>query len=128
MIVLDTHAWLWWMTHDRRFSAGVRRRIDGTEVGICSISCFEVALLERRGRIALDRDVDSWVGLALAREGVRALPLDASIATAAAQLDPDHFPADPADRIIYATARAHGAVLATKDRRIRAHDPHRTIW
>lgn len=128
MIVLDTHAWLWWMTRDPRLSKGVKRRIDATEVGVSSMSCFEVALLERRGRIALDRDVRSWVELALARDGVRTLPLDASVATEAALLDPEAFPADPADRIIYATARAYGAVLATKDRRIRAHDPERTLW
>lgn len=128
MIVLDTHAWLWWMTRDPRLSAKVKRRIDATEVGIASMSCFELVLLERRSRVALDRNVRSWIEFALARDGVRALALDATVATEAALIDPLGFPADPADRIIYATARAHGAVLATKDERIRAHDPERTLW
>jgi PIN domain nuclease of toxin-antitoxin system len=128
VIVLDTHVWLWWMIRDPRLPARVRRRIDATEVGVASMSCYEVVLLERRRRIALDRDVRSWIELALARDGVRPLHLDAAVATEAALLDPLGFPPDPADRIIYATARAHGAVLATKDERIRAHDPERTLW
>jgi PIN domain nuclease of toxin-antitoxin system len=128
VIVLDTHAWLWWVVGDSRLPRALKRRIEATEVGVCSISCFEIALLERRGRLTLDRNVHAWVELALAREGVRLLPLDASIATDAAQLDPEGFPGDPADRIIYATARRHGAVLATKDRRIRAHDATHTLW
>jgi PIN domain nuclease of toxin-antitoxin system len=51
----------------------------------------------------LDRDVESWVAQAL--EAVTAIPPTAEIALAAALLAGDGFPRDPADRIIYATAR-----------------------
>jgi PIN domain nuclease of toxin-antitoxin system len=128
VIILDTHAWLWWMTGDPRLPSRLRRRIEATEIGVCSVSCFEVALLEGRKRIALDRDVRSWIELALARDEVTCIPLDSAIAIDAARLDPERFPGDPADRIIYATARVCGAQLATKDRRIQSFDPGRTVW
>ena len=37
-------------------------------------------------------------------------------------------PPDPADRMIYATARATGAPLVTKDQRLREFDPRGTLW
>ena len=40
----------------------------------------------------------------------------------------DPFPGDPADRMIYATARAEGADLVTRDRRLRDYDPRGTLW
>lgn len=128
MILLDTHAWIWWMIEDARLPARVRRRAAATDVGVSSISCLEVVQLERRRRIRLDRGAVAWLDLALAHPAVRALPVDAGIATDAALLDAEAFPADPIDRVIYATARAHGAMLATRDRRIREFDPVTTLW
>lgn len=128
VIVLDTHAWVWWLTEDARLSRAVRDVADREAVGVAAISCFEVADLARNGRIELDRDIRDWVRTALAGDGVRLLPLDGEIATEAALLAGDRFPGDPADRIIYATARRYGALLATKDRRLRAHDRQHTFW
>lgn len=61
----------------------------------------------------------------LSRKGVTTLPLTAEIAMDAGQL---RFVADPADRLIYATARAAGAYLITRDERIRGHDPAIAVW
>jgi PIN domain nuclease of toxin-antitoxin system len=129
VIVLDTHAWLWWVSDPARLSDRVREAIDRTdEVGVCTISCWEVAMLIVRGRIELDREVGSWVGQALAPDRVRALPLTPHIAVAAALLDHDTFAGDPADRIIYSSARGTGSLLATKDARIRSFAPRWTLW
>ena len=84
-------------------------------------------MLVAKSRLRLDRPVDRWVRQALARSGLRAVPLAPSIATAAGMLD-DPFPGDPADRMIYATARAEGADLVTRDRRLRDYDPRATVW
>lgn len=128
MIVLDTHAWLWWLTDDPRLSGDVRAALEHEAAGVSAMSCFEVALLVRRGRLVLDRDVRDWIRQALSHHGVRLLPLDAETAVEAALLDGDGFPGDPADRVIYATARRNGAALATKDRRMRSFDPAGTVW
>jgi PIN domain nuclease of toxin-antitoxin system len=128
VIALDTHAWVWWLTGDPRLSEPVRAAAEREAVGVAAISCFEVALLARRGHIGLDRDVRDWIRAGLAVDGVRLLALDAEVATGGALIDDDGFPGEPADRLIYATARRHSALLATKDRRLRAFDPVHTIW
>jgi len=57
----------------------------------------------------------------------RGQPL-ARVLSAREALLPATFPGDPADRLIYATAVAHGVRLITRDERISAFDPQRTIW
>jgi PIN domain nuclease of toxin-antitoxin system len=129
VIVLDTHAWLWWTAAPEHLSPAARREIaDATRIGVSTLSAWEVATLERRGRISLDRDVRLWARQALARPRVVALPPSTDIAIAAALLNGDAFPGDPIDRMIYATARDAGAVLVTRDRALRAFDAQNTVW
>ena len=128
MIVLDTHAWLWWTSDPSKLSRKAREAIEGSgRVGVSPISCFEIATLVRRGRVSLDRDANAWIEQALAQEGVEAIPVSPQIAVAAGALE-DAFPGDPADRLIYATSIAAGAELVTKDRSLRHFDPARTVW
>ena len=73
MIVLDTHAWIWWVADPARLSTAARKAIEKERVrGICAISVWELAVLIQRGRLVLDRDVADWVRDALAvRSGSR---------------------------------------------------------
>lgn len=129
MIVLDTHAWLWWLDRPERLSPGARHAIDAApELGVSTISAWELAMLVGRGRISLDRDVGLWVGQALADARVEALAPSARVAVAAGLLDAARFPGDPADRLIYATAHSQGATLVTRDAAIREFDPALTLW
>lgn len=129
MIVLDTHAWLWWLADPARLSPAARRAIDeAPQIGVSSVSAWEVAMLVARGRIALDRDVAAWVRQALAHARVREQPLSAEIALAAGLLDDRGFPGDPADRFIYATAEAARARLVTRDEAIRRFDARTPLW
>jgi PIN domain nuclease of toxin-antitoxin system len=67
-------------------------------------------MLARDKRILLAKPVGAWRAELLAA-GLRELPLDGGVATAAAGLALSHQ--DPADRFIAATAQAHGAELLT---------------
>jgi PIN domain nuclease of toxin-antitoxin system len=128
VIVLDTHVWLWWSSDPDRLSAAARAAIaEASEVGICTISCWELTMLARRGRIELDRMPADWVRRGLAQNNVKSVPLTAEDAVAAASVA-DTFAGDPADRIIYSTARRLGARLVTRDERLRLFDPQRTLW
>jgi PIN domain nuclease of toxin-antitoxin system len=84
------------------------------------ISVWEVALLEAKGRVSLQMDCEAWVRRALAAPGLTLAPLTSEIAIQSTRL-PGVLHGDPADRLIVATARAHGAVLMTKDRRLLAY-------
>lgn len=55
MIVLDTHAWLWWVSKPANLSRAARLRIGAeTRIGVSAISCLEVATAVAKGRISKD--------------------------------------------------------------------------
>ena len=128
MIVADTHAWIWWTTTSSRLSVPARHALDqATEIGVCAISVWEVAMLVRHRRLELDRPVLTWIRQALATPRVTLLELTPERAVAAATSD-DLPHGDPADRMIVATAIALRAPIATKDREMRRCRAVRTVW
>lgn len=128
MLALDTHVWFWLNNEIGRLSPLARTEIErSNEIYISAVSCWELAMLASKGRLEFPDGVKSWIRRNLSRPGVVALPLGPEVATEAALLEGE-LGGDPADRMIYATARAHGATLVTKDRRIRDYDPRGTLW
>lgn len=133
MILLDTHVLLWWQAGGRRLSQRAAREITKADTILISpISCWEVATLLVKGRIALDRDVYAWIRDLLAQERLEPAPLSPQAAVGAALLGQAGFPGDPADRFLYATARELVVPLVTKDSAIRQYarttKDVRTIW
>lgn len=129
MVVLDTHAWIWWADDPARLSPTALAAIEKADpIGVAAISCWELAMLSQSGRLTLDREPARWVRQALAQPGVVAIPLGPKVALEAALLDRQEFVGDPADRLIYATARDVGAPLITRDQRLRDFDPRGTVW
>ena len=72
-------------------------------------------MILRKGRLSLAIDLDVWRS-DLLRSGVSEIPVSGDIGARAADLGDFH--ADPADRLIVATAMRVGADLYTADRRI----------
>ncbi len=131
MIVLDTHAWIWWVSSPTLLSETAKRIIDEaiTQRSICisSISAWEVAVLESRGRLKLTMSAGDWVAASEALPFIDFVPVSNNIALKSVQL-PDALHDDPADRIIIATAISLGAVLVTKDEKIRNYPHVKTAW
>jgi PIN domain nuclease of toxin-antitoxin system len=117
-LVLDTHVWVWLLEGTTSLKPAIRRRIEASarEGGllVSAISVWEVAMLEAKGRLTFDQDCNAWVTDALSAPGISLVPLAPEIAVASTRLPAD-FHGDPADRIIVATARAHGHTLVTAD-------------
>jgi PIN domain nuclease of toxin-antitoxin system len=128
VIVADTHAWVWWAVGSRTLSTGARQALESaSEIGICAISAWEVAMLVAHRRLELDRPVLTWIRQALALPRVKLLELAPERAVAATTLDPA-LRGEPADRMIVATALSLRASVVTKDRALRAFPGVRTIW
>lgn len=121
MIVLDTHTLIWALEDDERLGPTTRQLIGGAAASsgvlVSAITPWEVALLVEKGRLALGRDAGAWIAAALAVPGVRLAPITPEIAVDSVRL-PGNFHADPADRLIIATARHADATLLTADRAI----------
>ncbi|MGE3488443.1 MAG: type II toxin-antitoxin system VapC family toxin [Vicinamibacterales bacterium] len=130
-IVLDTHAWIWWVTGDRRLSrrarAAIQKPLSRGEVWLSMISIWEMAKKVEKGQLALDRPLDDWFGAALSAEGLHVAEMTRSILVDSCRL-PQPFHGDPADQVIAATARSLSAAVVTKDARLRDYPHLRTIW
>lgn len=132
MIVLDTHALVWWVASPSRIPARARRLLDGAVksdglVAASSISVWEVAMLAARGRLQFSIPVDDWIASLEALPFLQFVPVDNRIAARAVSLE--KFPhRDAADRMIVATALGLGASLVTADARLRAYPGVRTVW
>lgn len=131
MILLDTHVWVWWVTQaaglPRRVGRFIDARAEAEPVLVSSISVWEVALLVQRGRLQLSMAVSEWIRKSEALSLLRFVPVDNRIALRSVQLPPP-LHADPADRIIIATAVQMGALLVTKDDKLRAYPYVETRW
>jgi PIN domain nuclease of toxin-antitoxin system len=114
VIVLDTHIWVrWLLSADPLPDPLVAQIQNEAQVGISSISCWEVTMLVARNRIELSLPIDDWLKEATLKSGVEVIPIDCKIAKLAADLPQHHR--DPADRIIIATALYLGASLMSLD-------------
>ena len=131
MIVLDTHAWLWWVSSPEYLSETAKQIIDeaatGKNIFISSISAWEIAILVSRGRLKLTMNPADWVAASEALPFFDFVPVSNSIALKSVQL-PGILHNDPADRIIIATAVSLGATLVTKDEKIRNYPHVKTVW
>lgn len=118
-LLLDTHTLVWSVEERPRLGTGAKRTINIaarlSNVAVSAISPWEVALLVSKGRLHLSTDVMVWVRDALSKPGVSLIALEPEIAVASTRL-PFEMHADPADRILVATARHMGATLVTADR------------
>jgi len=131
VIVLDTHAWVWWVSGSQSMSrqakTALQRGMEERNIRISSISVWEVTQLVARGRLELTMNVADWVAKSESLPFVQFVPVDNRIAVRATDL-PGQLHADPADRIIVATTLALGAILVTKDERLRRYAHVETLW
>lgn len=130
-IVLDTHAWVWWVTGDRRLSRRatdtIRAAAEADTLLLSTISIWEVAKKVEKRQLVLDRSVRDWLHEAIARPGMTLAEMTPTILIHSCDL-PQPFHGDPADQIIVATARQQRAAVVTKDDRMRRYDHVQTVW
>ncbi len=119
MIVLDTHALIWLRTGDGRLGPDSRRTVDNAlgdeRLAVSAMTFWEVAMLKDKGRLDFPEDVGRW-RQELLGQGITEITVDGEIGILANELPGFH--ADPADRIIVATALAGHHLIITADEHI----------
>jgi PIN domain nuclease of toxin-antitoxin system len=120
-LVLDTHAWVWWLTRPEKLSRSQRAAIERSRRAarepllVSILSCWEVALLAQRGRLRFSISTDAWLERATSLPGIEVVPLSLATISIAVRLERLR---DPADQLVVATALERGARLVTSDARI----------
>ncbi len=118
LLLLDTHALVWLMFGERRLGKqaheAIRKSSRGDRLLVSAITPWEIGVLVAKGRIDLHQDTMGWMRTALALPGMKLARLEPEIAVESTRL-PWEMHADPADRILVATARHLGATLVTAD-------------
>jgi PIN domain nuclease of toxin-antitoxin system len=129
--LLDTHAWVWWVTEDRRLSNRAKAVISASgsegDLWLSLISVWEVAKKVEKQQLILDRPLDQWLDAAVTRPGLGLWELTRSVLVQSCEL-PQPFHGDPADQILVATARQREATMVTKDQRIRRYRHVQSVW
>ncbi len=121
--LLDTHAFLWWLSDDARLPKGVRDAIKApdNEIYVSAVSGWEIAIKRALGKLDAPPDLVSL----LVEEGFQELPISFAQGERAGQLPPIHR--DPFDRMLIAQSQAHSLILLTGDDDIPRYDV-RTYW
>ena len=121
LLLLDTHVWIWMLEENRehlseKFFQHLRERAKAGEILVSDISFWEVANKSRRQKL-FSIDAMIWMERAGSVPGVNYLALERTTLIQSTRL-PGKPPADPADRILIATAQLNGASLVTRDTQI----------
>lgn len=128
MVVIDTHVLVQDAIEPQRLSARARRAMEGADgpLAASDISLWEIAMLIARDRLRPGADGATFIERLLEARAVRVLPITPRIAVLSQGDDFVHR--DPADRIIAATAIAHGAPLVSADARLKRVRGLRVVW
>ena len=118
MLLLDTCALIYDALSPERLSpravAAIEKGQEQGELACSGISLWEIAMLVAKGRLDPGTDALGFIRLLLAARRIEVLPVTPEIAVTSA--DANLFiHADPADRIIAATALIHKLRLVTCD-------------
>jgi PIN domain nuclease of toxin-antitoxin system len=105
----------------------LRKAEQNGELAIASITLWELALLYQGGRLRASGSVESSIRMIIEKSRVQIIEISPEIAALTTTF-PDSYPKDPADRLIGATARAHGLTIVTQDERILASPLLRSVW
>ncbi len=121
-VLLDTHAFLWWVLDDDRLSQKARSVISkkSNEILLSAISGFEIAIKASLDKLELPSNPGSFVTEQLGLNGIKQLPV--SMEHSLAVFDLPTYHRDPFDRLIVAQACVEKLPVITMDYQIARYD------
>lgn len=125
--LLDTHAFLWWISDNRRLSERAREIIaDGRNELLFSVaSGWEISIKSGLGRLDVPEDLEQFIADQLSRNAFQVLPIHLSHALHTRVLPDLHR--DPFDRILVSQAILEEIPLLSADPQISQY-PVEVVW
>ncbi len=131
MVTVDTHVVIWEALLPEKLSLNAKNAFDKARksdgILLCDISLWEISMMLAKKRIEIDISYLEFISMLRASRNYILQPITPEIAflstTVCSQLN-----ADPADRLIVATALATKTPLITVDKNIIDSGIVHTIW
>jgi PIN domain nuclease of toxin-antitoxin system len=113
-VLVDTHAFLWFMAGDARLSRAARRAIEASDGAwwLSAASVWELAIKSSLGRLTLPAPAAEYIADKV-QNGLRVLAIEWPHAAAVERLPLHHR--DPFDRLIVTQAQSDRLTIVTKD-------------
>jgi len=126
-VLLDTHAFLWWVTDAPRLTAKARAAIADprNDCFVSLVSSWEMAIKLSLGKLRLPAALDRFVPEQLAANGFVQLEIGFRHVARVAAMTFHHR--DPFDRLLAAQALEEGASIVSADAAFRKYGVKR-IW
>lgn len=126
-LLLDTHAFLWWVADAPELSAKARKAIAHlqNECLVSIASCWELAIKMSRGKLEISGSVERFIPEQLAANRFRELGIEVRHVARVARLPFHHR--DPFDRLLAAQALEEGLTIVSADPVFRRYGVKR-IW
>lgn len=114
-VLVDTHAFLWWLAGNRRMSGAAREVIDDprNDVLVSAASAWEITTKHRLGKLPGADVVAHDIMTAIENHGFQPLAITVAHAERAGRLPGPHR--DPFDRMLIAQSLAHDLPLVSND-------------
>jgi PIN domain nuclease of toxin-antitoxin system len=123
----DTHGFYFWATStvfEAETQADLDRRVQSGELWVSAVCFWELALLARKGRLAI-ADMPKWKEQVCLGSGIAAVDPSADDMIASTLLPDLHK--DPFDRLLVAQARRRKSGVITRDTLVTQYDVA-TMW
>ena len=126
-LLLDTHAFLWWVNDAPELTAAARQAIAdaNNEVYLSVASCWEMSIKSSLGKLRLARQIDRFVSDQLTANAFTLLNIELRHTAKVEKLP--FFHRDPFDRLLIAQAMTEKMTLLTVDSAFAEYDV-KTLW
>jgi len=126
-LLLDTHAFLWWVITDRKLSSAAHAAMSAAhnEVFVSAASVWEIATKHRLRKLPIPDSLANDIELAVIGQGFLGLPVTLLHAQSAGALPGPHT--DPFDRMLIAQAMLEDLTLISNETPFDAYAVKR-LW
>lgn len=126
-VLLDTNAFLWWVTNDEKLSRAARTIISNPQNNIffSIVSAWEIVIKTKIGKLPLPESPEIYIPNRLSHYGFISLPIKMEDVLQIWHLESHHN--DPFDRLLIAQSQIRNLPIITADKKFSLYDVN-VIW
>jgi len=127
-VILDTHAFLWWIDNSDKLSETARNVIgdSNNKIYLSAVSTWEIAIKDQLGKLTAPKPLLPFFTDQLHKNNFLFLPIQMEHTCKVNDLENRHK--DPFDRLLIGQSIIEGIPILTIDSMISAYTEVQTIW